>query len=150
MGNKDENERLVPICIIYIDDVRLSTALEGAFRSVTIHDRMNGIGECAITFYNQDLEQDDKKTFSYDSKVSVELGYKDNTSKVFIGEIIKKNIDLSEHGSGTFSVTASSYLQRLDHGIHKRVFTNKTPSQAVQDILSNYDLKTETDSFGVS
>jgi hypothetical protein len=57
----NENERLTPICIIYLDGVRLSPALEGAFRSANVYDKMNGVGRCVISFDNNELKQEDKK-----------------------------------------------------------------------------------------
>ena len=144
----NENERLVPICIIYLDGVRLNTALEGAFRSANVYDKMNGIGQCVISFDNYELKQEDKKSFGYDMRLSIHMGYKDNTKEVFNGEITEKTINLTEYGIELYKITASSFLWRLDHGEHSRDFVNKTPSQAIKDILSKYNIQSDCDNFG--
>ncbi len=44
------NQRLTPVCIIYVDEKRLDAAHEGALLSVRVKDRLNGIGSCVIAF----------------------------------------------------------------------------------------------------
>jgi uncharacterized protein involved in type VI secretion and phage assembly len=75
--------------------------------------------------------------------MSVHLGYKDDTQEVFSGEITGASISLPETGPSRYRVTASSCLQSLGHGVRNRVFENKTPSQAIKDILSRYGLQEE-------
>jgi phage protein D len=144
-----DNKHLVPVCIIYVDGVRLNTECEGAFRSVRVDDRLNGVGECLITFDCHDLGNDNAKTFSFDAELSVRLGYKDDVNEVFNGEITCVGVSLPESGASLYNVKALSCLQRLNHGLHSRVFENKSPSQAVSDILSRYGLQADCDSFGV-
>jgi phage protein D len=144
-----DNKRLVPTCIIYVDGARLNTACEGAFRSIRIYDTLNRIGECAVDFDYGDLGKENSKTFSFDSELSVHLGYKDDINEVFNGEITGVGISLPESGASRYKVKASSRLQRLNHAKRNRVFENKTPSQAIKDILSRYDLQADCDSFGV-
>ncbi|MDR0320537.1 MAG: hypothetical protein LBI28_03470 [Treponema sp.] len=145
-----DNKKLVPVCIIYVDGVRLNTDCEGAFRSVKVFDLLNKISECSIVFDWQDLGDENAKTFSFNASLSVHLGYKDDMNEVFSGEITAQKIYHSEHGSSLYIVTASSLLQQLNHAKHKRTFENKTPSQAINDILSQYDLQVDCDSFGPS
>jgi murein DD-endopeptidase MepM/ murein hydrolase activator NlpD/phage protein D len=142
-------ESLVPACIIYVDGTRLNTVCERAFRSVRVYDTLNRIGECAVDFDYGDLGKENSKTFSFDSEFSVHLGYKDDMNEVFNGEITDVGISLPEFGASRYKVKASSRLQRLNHGVRNRVFENKTPSQAIKDILSRYDLQADCDSFGV-
>jgi phage protein D len=144
-----DNKRLVPTCIIYVDGSRLNTACEGAFRSVRVTDTMNRAGICTIAFDYSDLGNENTKNFSFNSELSVHLGYKDDVQEVFNGEITGKRITLPDYGASRYSVTAHSYLQRLNHAIRNRVFENKTESQAVSDIISKYGLQAECDSFGL-
>jgi phage protein D len=110
---------------------------------------MNRAGSCTITFDYNDLGNENTKNFSFDSELSVHLGYKDDMKEVFNGEITGRKISLPEYGASRYSVTASSYLQRLNHAVCNRVFENKTESQAVNDIISKYGLQAECDSFGL-
>ncbi|MDR2941606.1 MAG: hypothetical protein LBV17_03340, partial [Treponema sp.] len=47
---------------------------EGAFRSVVAFDRLNGVGQCTVTFDRQDLSTADEKVFSYNTRLSLHLG----------------------------------------------------------------------------
>jgi phage protein D len=144
-----DNKRLVPVCIIYLDGIRLNTACEGAFRSVLVDDILNGISECNLTFDYQDFGDENAKNFSFGSELSVHLGYKDDMQEVFNGEITAQMLCLPESGASSYIIKASSRLRRLNCGTHSRVFENKTASQAVRDILSRYELQVDCDSFGV-
>jgi phage protein D len=167
------NERLVPVCIIYVDGVRLDTVCEGAFRSVKVFDLLNKVGQCTVTFdcmrgvrstprqipYPnsnpwvadwQDLVGKTPKCFPFYASFSVHLGYKDNLTEVFSGEITRRHILHPMYGPSQFSVTASSLLWRMNNGLHKRAFEHKTPSQAITALLERYNLKAHCDSFGPS
>lgn len=145
-----DNKRLVPTCIIYVDGVRLSTACEGAFRSVKVFDTMNKIGESFITFDWHDLGDENAKDFPFNANVSIHLGYKDDVREAFNGEITALKIRHPEYGPSTYTVKVSSFLHQLDHAAHKRTFENKTPSQGIKDILSRYNLQADCDAFGPS
>jgi hypothetical protein len=143
-----ENKRLVPVCIIYVDGNRLDTACEGAFRSVKVFDCLNRISEYSIAFDWSDLGNKNAKTFAFSAALSVHLGYKDDTSEAFSGEITGRKILHAEYGPSLYTVTASSPLHRLERARHRRRFENKTPSQATGDILQRYGLQADCDSFG--
>jgi hypothetical protein len=142
--NMSDNKHLVPICIIYVDGVRLSTACEGAFRSVKAFDVMNKISECFISFDWQDLGDENAKDFPFNANVSVHLGYKDDVNEVFNGEITAQKISHSQYSPSIYTVKVSSLLHHLNHGMHKRTFENKTPSQGIKDILSRYNLQADS------
>jgi hypothetical protein len=110
-----ENKHLAPVCIIYLDGNRLSPACEGAFRSVFALDRLNGVGECTVTYDRHDLSDKDARVFSYDTRLSLHLGYKDDTQEVFNGEITGLKTKLSENEPSSFIVIASSCLWTLPH-----------------------------------
>jgi phage protein D len=139
-----DNKHLVPTCIIYVDGVRLSTACEGAFRSVKVFDVMNKISECFISFDRQDLGDENAKDFPFNANVSVHLGYKDDVNEVFNGEITAQKISHSQYSPSMYTVKVSSLLHHLNHGMHKRTFENKTPSQGIKDILSRYNLQADS------
>ncbi len=143
-----ENTHLVPICIIYADGVRLNTTCEGALRSVVVIDTLNAISECNIIFDYHAPDNELINNFNAGAELSVHLGYKDDTQEVFNGEITGMGASLPEYGDSTFRITASSRLHRLERGTKSRVIENKTPSKALQDIISLYNLQAETDPFG--
>jgi len=123
-----ENRNLVPICIMYIDGVRLNTKCEGAFLSISIIDTINKPSVCNVYFDYRQLGNV-TETFSLGSELKVQLGYKDDTNEVFIGEIVGEYSDLSEYGSMRYTIEAQSCLQRLDQtciGVDNYFKTNKS------------------------
>jgi phage protein D len=145
-----DNKHLAPVCIIYVDGVRLSTACEGAFRSVKVFDVLNKISECSLSFDWQELGGGYSKHFPFTANLSVHLGYKDNMNEVFNGEITANKISHNKYTPSTYTIRAMSALRQLNHAMHKRTFENKTPSQAVKDLLSRYGLQADCDNFGHS
>jgi len=147
--NSHFNKHLVPMCIIYVNGVRLDAKFEGAFRSIRIIDVMNKAGICTIIFdYQEIFHEANKKngTFELGSELSVHLGYKDDTDEVFYGEITGVGISIPKYSSSTFIVKVSPFIQRLGHAKRNRVFENITPSQAISDLASRFDLQAECDS----
>ena len=142
------NKRLVPTCIIYIDGTRINTACEGAFRSVHVTDTLNKVSTCRICFDRTELTEADIKNFTLGSRVSIHLGYKDDLNEVFDGEITVKYVRYEPNNQAVFEVTVLSCLHRLNHAPHCRSFERKTPSQAIKEILSIYNLRADCDDFG--
>ncbi|GHV58258.1 hypothetical protein AGMMS49579_25430 [Spirochaetia bacterium] len=143
-----DNRHLVPTCIIYIDGNRLNQAHEGALRSVKVFDKLNGISECVISFDSSEQKLQNDNLTGFESLISIHLGYKDDMNEVFSGEITGRTIVLPEFGTEHFIVTGSSTLHRLGHALHSRVFERKSPSEAIQRLVSFYDLQGEIDAFG--
>jgi len=69
-----ENKRLTPTVIMYVDGERLSTAWEGAFRSLNYIDPLNDIGRTNINFVFADPNGIDTDTFAYGSAISILIG----------------------------------------------------------------------------
>ena len=134
--------RLVPICIMYLNGIRLNTACDGAFRGIRVLDALGKVGQCIITFDFAELGKENRLEFadSYACELSVHLGYKDDTREVFRGIITATGVEHTRYGS-KFLVTASSYLSLLEHGRRTRTFEHITPSQAIKRTLERYDLQ---------
>jgi len=83
-----ENKRLTPTVIIYVDGQRLNTVWEGAFRSLNLNDPLNDIGKARINFVFANPEELDTDIFAPCSNVSILLGYKDDMHEVFNGQAL--------------------------------------------------------------
>jgi phage protein D len=143
-----DNRRLVPVCLIAVNGRRLDTAYEGALRSVRVIDRLNGVSRCSIVFDAGGLQPQIKDFPGFGSSLSVQLGYKDDLDEVFNGDLTARRLTLSEYGEARYELTGSGVLHRLDHGQRLRVFERKSYSRAVGDILDEYGLRGEVESFG--
>jgi uncharacterized protein involved in type VI secretion and phage assembly len=143
-----ENKHLAPARIIYIDGNRLAPAYEGALRSVRVTDQLNRVSQCTVSFNHGEVTLKNDTSMGFESRIAIYLGYKDDVTEVFSGEITEKSEFFPENGPDRFEIVGSNCLWRLEHGVHRRSFENKTASQAISDLLARYDLKGEVDTFG--
>jgi phage protein D len=144
----DENKHLTPVWIIYADGRRLDTEHEGALRSITVTDRLNGISEFSIIFDTAEAKIREKDFMSLQSEVSIHLGYKDDVEEVFCGEVQGFRGLLKEGSSEQLEVSGSSALSKLRHGKHYRGYENKAPSSVIKGLLEEHSLKGEVEEFG--
>ena len=145
----NKNAKVVPVCIMYLNGVRLNVTCEGAFRGITVINVLDKTGKSYIHFDFAELGRENRKEFddSLDSEVSMHLGFKDNTREVFFGRITATEIDHSQYGS-KYIVTVSSFLSLLEHGRKVRTFERMTPSQAIKTTLDRYNLQADCEPFG--
>ena len=146
--NSDKNKGLTPICIVYVDGVRLDTEMEGGFRSVRITDALNTIGGCTAQFSCDSSKEIGENTFQTGSELSVHLGYKDHTEEVFNGEIVNSSFSLQEWEAAVYTVHGQSYLHQLSHSLQHRVFENMNASKIIKKILGKYGLEADCKDFG--
>jgi phage protein D len=142
------NKHLVPVCIIYIDGNRLDLAYEGAFRSIRVLDKLNGVSRCNVTFDCGEIKLQNDRTIGLGSWITVQMGYKDDTDEVFDGEIVARRVKRRAWGSAEFEITGVNTLQRLGHGVRNRRFEKKSYSQAITEIVEKHGLRADTESFG--
>lgn len=146
----DENKSLTPVWICYVDGKRLDTKHEGALKSITINDRLNGIGSCVLKFDISAEKLLELGTFNLESKISVHLGYKDDVEEVFSGEITGFKGHFMELGHEMCEIVCSNAIHKLNHGVHCVSFENKTCSEYIKEIIEKYSLKADIDDFGSS
>ena len=144
----NENKRLAPICIVYIDGVRMSPACEGALRSARVIDPLNNIGQCTLTFGFAEMGAQGREAFPIGSEVSVHLGYKDDARETFLGYVSGQSVSMREGRRPLYKATVSSMLGRMNHVRNVRQFANSTPSRAVKTLLERYGLKADVEDFG--
>lgn len=145
-----ENKHLTPVWIAYVDGKRLDTEHEGALKRVTINHRLNGVSTFSMLFDSSAVKIRDKGAITLESEISIHLGYKDDVSEIFKGEVTGFRALLQEYGTETLEVTGCNALHRLNHGARYRNFEEKTPGAMIKEILDSYSLKAEVDDFGPS
>ncbi|MDR0312965.1 MAG: hypothetical protein LBI14_05150 [Treponema sp.] len=143
-----ENKNLTPVWIIYADGRRLDAEHEGALRSITVTDRLNGISEFSAIFDTNDVKVLEKGLISLESEISIHMGYKDDAEEVFSGEVLTIKGIFSESVGEQAEVSGSNVLHRLNHATHTRSFEEKTPSDILKGLIDGYSLKAEIDEFG--
>jgi hypothetical protein len=109
---------------------------------------MNGVSRCWALFDASELSREDRDVFSFGSRISAHLGYKDDTDEVFDGEITGQRVLLDREGPALYEAAGMGLLQRLGHAAGFRRFERKTPSEATGDILSGRGLEGEVERFG--
>jgi len=145
-----ENKHLTPVWIIYADGRRLDAEHEGALRSITVKDALNGISEFYIVFDTAEVKVREKGLFSFESEISIRLGYKDDVEEVFRGEALGFRGIYPENGGEQLEVRGGGALHRLEHGTRYLSYENKTPSEIIKGILESYSLKGEVDDISAS
>ena len=146
----DENKTLTPVWIVYVDGKRLDTKHEGALKKIVVSDRLNGVGTFSLLFDVSAEKLLELGTFSLESQISIHLGYKDDVEEVFDGEITAFAGRFEEFGHEMVEVRGCNALYKLKHGKHYVSYENKTCSDVIKDIIENYSLTAEIDSFGAS
>ena len=146
----NENKTLVPVWIVYVDGKRLDTKHEGALKKIVVSDRLNGVGTFSLLFDISAEKLLELGTFSLESQISIHLGYKDDVEEVFDGEITAFAGRFEEFGHEMVEVRGCNALYKLKHGIHFISYENKSCSDVIKDIIENYSLSAETDSFGAN
>ena len=144
----EENKTLTPVWIEYVDGKRLNTDYEGALKSITVMDLINGIGTARMLFDMSAVNFDEDEVFSLMSEVSIHLGYKDDVEEVFKGVVIHFAPRFDEYENPKMEVLISSQLFQLKKGLHSRTYLDKSPSDIIKEILSLYNLDCDVEDFG--
>jgi len=142
------NKNLTPVWIIYSDGKRLDLEHEGALQSITVNDRLNGIGTFSIIFDTAEVKIREKGLIAPGSELSIHLGYKDDVGEVFAGEAAAFQGVFPEAGAEQLEVSGRNILYRLGHASHYRSFERKAPAEVIKGLIDIYSLKAEVDDFG--
>jgi len=145
-----DNKHLTPVFIIYVDGRRLDIEHEGALRSITVIDRLNGISAFSVIFDTANVKVLEEGIFSLESEISIHMGYKDDVEEIFSGEVLAFRGIFSENGTEQVEVTGCNVLHKLNHASHFRSFEQKAPAVIIKGLIDGYSLKAEVDDFGVS
>lgn len=145
----DQNKKLTPVWIVYVDGKRLDTKHEGALQKIIVKNRLNGIDSCSLYFDNSSKKVRDEGFIAFGSEISVHLGYKDSVQEIFYGEVTGFKIELQEYENERSIVRMHSILHNLDHGKHCRTYTNKNMAEIANQILDIYGIESDIDQFGI-
>jgi len=145
----DQNKKLTPVWIVYVDGKRLDTKHEGALQKIIVKNRLNGIDSCSLYFDNSSIKVRDEGFIAFGSEISVHLGYKDSVQEIFYGEVTGFKIELQEYENERSIVRMHSILHNLDHGKHCRTYTNKDMAEIAKQILDIYGIESDIDQFGI-
>lgn len=145
---ENEDKHLTPVWIVYVDGKRLDTDHEGALQRITVDDKLNAIGTCLLEFDSSVTKVRDIGTFSFESKVSIHLGYKDECEQVFVGDVVSFEVVFNEYGHEQTFVKCCNCLYKLQNSYKAVSFESKKVSDVLKEIIENYSLKAEVDDFG--
>ena len=143
-----EGKHLTPVWIVYVDGKRLDTEHEGALQKIHMDDVLDGVGACTLEFDTSAVRIAESGTFSFESVVSVHLGYKDACEEVFAGEVTDFETRYNEYGNERFLVICSSFLHRLKNSYKPASFESKRLSDILKGIVDSYSLKSDIEDFG--
>jgi phage protein D len=87
----------------------------------------------------------DDDTFEPGSSVEVALGYANNTTPLFWGEIVELELAASASARAALTVTAKDMLYRFERGEKARGFEDVTYGDVVATVASDYNISTDTE-----
>jgi len=79
------------------------------------------------------------------TQVEIRVGYVDNLTSLFTGEVTAQEPDFPDDGSPVLKVHGYDLLQRFRRGRYTRTFTNMKDSQVAEQIASSLQLSAQTD-----
>jgi phage protein D len=139
---------LTPLCIVYVDGIRLDQNHEGALVKVVVSDRFNGIGTAELCFDADSFDVRTAGVLVFDSRVRIFLGYKDRVGEVFSGFVTGFRSILRGGEARRLVVCVHNALSLLNRGQRRRSFADRTPSALVRGLVEAHDLKAAVTDFG--
>ncbi|CAM1345272.1 type VI secretion system tip protein VgrG [Tenacibaculum amylolyticum] len=115
--------------------------------SVNITQAIDTIAQAQITIRDgnpstQMFEIADATTFQTGNTIELSLGYANDTTTVFSGEVTKQSVKIDDSGT-TFQVTCKDTLVKLVTSKSKTVLSDSLDSDAIQQIVENAGFSAE-------
>lgn len=98
----------------------------------------------------QDFEVSDEETFIPGKEIEILAGYQSEESTIFKGIIIQHNIKIRSGGNSMLILDCRDKAVKLTIGAKNKYFTDKTDSDVIEEIISNYDIDTDIESTNVT
>lgn len=109
--------------------------------NVSITQEIDTIAQAQITIRDgnpskQMFEIADATTFQTGNTIELSLGYANDTTSIFSGEVTKQSVKIDDSGT-TFQVTCKDTLVKLVNSKSKLVLSDSLDSDAIQQIADN-------------
>lgn len=98
----------------------------------------------AIGVINEPFDNSEGNDFIPGNDIEISLGYIDNNTKVFKGIIMSQRLKIKQ-GESRLTIICKDKAINMTKGRFNAVFQNKTDSDAIKNIVSNYGLSFKMD-----
>ena len=123
--------------------------------SIVVNQEINKISSASIIIQDgsaskQNFEISNEDTFIPGKEIEILAGYHSDESVIFKGIIIKHGIKVRPNGNSTLILDCRDKAVKLTIGPKNKYFTDKTDSDVIEEIASNYSLDAEVESTTVT
>ncbi len=132
----DDLKTLTPTFIVYIDGARIPVDQEAAVKRIVVNDRLDIPSTCAITLSDPKRQWTDSPDFEEGKEIKIELGYKDNMTEVFVGEIVGMLGEFRRGADDIVTLRCATVLHRLARGRQTTSYTEKSDKDILSEIVS--------------
>lgn len=114
------------------------------FISIIVTKNINRISSATLQLYdggvpsNEEFELSDAGYFDPGKSIEIQAGYKSQEETIFKGIVIRHGLSISSKGDYTLKIECKDEAVRLTSGRKSALFVEKTDSDIITEILSNY------------
>lgn len=139
---------LTPTFIIHLDGSRIPVDLESSVLKIITYDRVDLPGSFEIYLSDSDKGIINGSDFVLGSEIKITMGYKDDVSIVFTGEITALNSQIRRNADNILIVKGYNSLLRLNRGKVTKAFLEMNDVDILTEIAGASGLGTDIEAIG--
>lgn len=137
---------LVPEAKIKIDSKELSSDIFDKFVKLKVSSSVDAIGMAKIVFSdNKECELQEEKIFTIGKSVTISLGYSQEFTELFSGEIARIDYNFSQTGLNTIELICFDKLYKLSRIKHSQAFVKMKDSEIAKQLADEVGLQSDID-----
>lgn len=138
---------------IFVEEVEINSSYQ--IMSISIIKEFNKISHAEIRLLDgsvstQDFEISNTEDFIIGKNVEIQAGYHGENTSIFKGVIVKHGIKILEHEGSYLNITLKNKAYKSSLVRNNNVFSQKTDSAIIEEIIDKYGLDKEVDATDVN
>lgn len=143
-----EDSKASPSFIVKVNGSRLAVEKEAQVKEIVINDSVDAPSSFSVLVNDTDGSWADDSQMEIGAVISISLGFKDDYTEIFKGEITGMSSKFVEGGGQNYLFKGHNKLHRLVRAKKTQAFTEMSPSDIIQQIASDAGLQADCDSLG--
>ena len=145
----DDNKKLIPVFIVYLNGTRFSAQQEADVKEIVIIDQVDAPSQFVITMSDMGRKWTDNNDFSIGNEIKIMLGYKDDVEDVINGELTGILPSFKKNSDAIVKIKGNNQLQRLTRGKKTRAFAEMKDIDIIKQIATDSGLKDDIEDIGI-
>ncbi|MCP4218395.1 MAG: phage late control D family protein, partial [bacterium] len=129
------------------DGSRLAVEREADIKEVIVIHRLDAPASCIVRAEDPDEAWSGDDNFYIGGEVSVAMGYKDDTTEIFKGEITGVELSFRKNKTPIYSIKGHSLMHRLNSSKTTEAYADMTVGDIVDQIAANADLTADKENL---